>query len=42
MVRRRRIRFRIRSDDLTAILWVPSKETSTVTNGTESLFCDPW
>ena len=42
MLRRRRIGFRIRSDDLVAILWPLRKETRTVTNGTESLFCDPW
>jgi hypothetical protein len=46
MFRRRRIRFLIHSDDLAAILWAlrkeTSKEISTVTNGTESLFCDPW
>jgi hypothetical protein len=41
MFRRRRIRFRIHSDDLAAILWALRKETSTVTNGNGSLFCDP-
>ena len=42
MFRRPRIRFLIHSDDLAAIPWALRKETSTVTNGTESLFCDPW
>jgi len=42
MFRKRRIGFRIRSDGLAAILWALRKESRTVTNGTESLFCDLW